>query len=85
MTLYEFLRTLSASERNCLAEDLEVSKGYLRQLHCDPKRLASADLARSVLESSVNKDLPNACQFTEQDYINHRQACFIRKSVGGEA
>ncbi len=84
MTLIDYLRTLTAKEREELAIEIDVSKGYLRQLSWDKKRLASVDLAKKVQRSKFNGSLPLKARFSNKDYLLHREACFIRKSVGGD-
>ena len=83
MTLQQFLNGLNSREKKALSEEIGLSLGYLRQLAWDKNRLASAEVAYKVRDSAINVDLPPKQRFGKQDYLNHRQACFIRKSILG--
>lgn len=80
MTLHTYLRNLSAVERRNLAKEIGSSDGYLRMLQSNKERLASITLAQQVLDSELNKTLPESLQFCEDDYLSHRQACIERKA-----
>lgn len=81
MTLSEYLRMLSKTERDALAVEIEHSERYLTTLAFDSKRLASLEIAKKVYASKSNKKLMKEHRFSKTDLSSHRIACFMRKSA----
>ncbi len=80
MTLKDFIKTLSVKERTQLAEEIGITPDYLRQLGWSNNRIANADIAKSIKNSTVNRELPVSIRFTGRDYEAHREALFIKNS-----
>lgn len=85
MTVHKFLRSLSKTERTKLASEIDITDGYLRLLCSREERIASIEVAKRILASKVNKDLPEVLRFSEADYLTHRLLVNDKKQPKGAA
>jgi len=81
MILHSYLRSLSATEKKVLAHETGISLGYMRNLHGNPRLIASIELAEKILKSQVNKNLPANYRLTAEDVAKHREEFNTRKEA----
>jgi len=80
MSIYEWLKQFSITERCELANEIGCTTSYLNYLvskraHCSIK------LGANVYQSNFNRKLPKALRWTEEDYVAFRNQKLISRGI----
>ena len=71
MTLQDYIKQLTLSEREQLAAEVHASTSYLNKLVVKGHAPASAKLAKLIFFSKFNEQLPKKKRFTAKDSVLH--------------
>ena len=66
MNIFEFLKSLSTSERHDLADEVGASYAYL--INCACRKKIGVDLVERIYDSAINAKRPKAIQFTKDEW-----------------